>query len=192
MKLSLHTSRASSEPCFRSCDAIAGPGRSPMTQRANVVGEHSSLCPSPRDRAKRSRNNPVRSGGSRTCLMGSRGAAPGRSSQRRPSLAARTGHCAWPPLRTPNVAGVTCQNPNYLAAVPRAPIRPATTSNAEPMIDARLRRGVDVSWTSDGRGGGRRGSPAGVPPPQLGLLSVIASRRRPELANQSGTSQWGR
>jgi len=49
-------------------------------------------------------------------------------------------------------------NPNYLAAVPRALIRPATTSNAEPMIDDRLSRGVDASWTSDGRGGGRRGS----------------------------------
>ena len=30
-------------------------------------------------------------------------------------------------------------------------MRDATTSNANPMIDDRLRRGVDVSWTCDRR-----------------------------------------
>jgi len=42
----------------------------------------------------------------------------------------------------------------------KVPIRPATTLNAEPMIDDRLRRGVDVSWTlMDGAAGD-----GGLPP----------------------------
>jgi hypothetical protein len=34
---------------------------------------------------------------------------------------------------------------------------------------------VDRSWTSDGRGGGRRGSPARVPPARTELTSLIGS-----------------
>jgi hypothetical protein len=48
---------------------------------------------------------------------------------------------------------------------------------------------TDVLRPLEGSGAGDEGSPARVPLPQLGLLSAIASRRRPELANQSGTSQ---
>jgi hypothetical protein len=51
---------------------------------------------------------------------------------------------------------VARRGPNHLAAVPRAPNPPGDDIDAEPMIDGRLRRGVDASWTSDGRGGGRR------------------------------------
>jgi hypothetical protein len=52
---------------------------------------------------------------------------------------------------------------------------PGDDIDAEPMIDGRLRRGVDASWTSDGRGGGRRGSPARVPPARTELTSLIGS-----------------
>ncbi len=43
-------------------------------------------------------------------------------------------------------------------------MRDATTSKANPMLDDRLRRGVDASWTSHGRGDGRRVSNPQVQP----------------------------
>ena len=45
----------------------------------------------------------------------------------------------------------------------------------------------DRSWTSDGRGGGRRGSPARVPPARTELTSLIGSvRLREEVARGKG------
>ena len=52
--------------------------------------------------------------------------------------------------------------------------------DTESTIDGRLRRGVDVSWTSDGRGGGRRGSPARAPPTHTEHISRIALVRLPK------------
>ncbi len=60
-----------------------------------------------------------------------------------------------------------CGLQSYLVSVELSrlePYPPCDDIDAEPMMDDRLGRGVDVSWTSDGRGGGRRGSPAQVPP----------------------------
>jgi hypothetical protein len=78
------------------------------------------------------------------------------------------------------------------------PVRVVTGGLEEPGFDPQIHRGVltvsgeawTVWWTSDGRGGGRRGSPARVPPPQTGLPSAIGSPRRPELTNQAESS-WG-
>jgi hypothetical protein len=65
-------------------------------------------------------------------------------------------------------------------------MRHATTSAANPMIDDRLRRGVDASWTSDGRGGGRRGSLARVPTERTELTSLTGSvRLRKEVASSA-------
>ena len=48
-------------------------------------------------------------------------------------------------------------------------------------------RGGDMSWTSDGRGGGRRGSPAPVPLRLAELISLIGSARlREEVARGKG------
>ena len=46
-------------------------------------------------------------------------------------------------------------------------------------------------WPAPEPWGGRRGSPAGVPPHQLDLFLAIASRRRAELANQGGNEPIG-
>jgi hypothetical protein len=46
---------------------------------------------------------------------------------------------------------------------------------------------MDASWTSDGRGGGRRGSPARVPPARAELTSLIGSvPLREEVARGKG------
>ena len=60
--------------------------------------------------------------------------------------------------RPPYVHGCRARDLLYgkLGSQDSSPFPPCDDIDAEPMIDDRLRRGVDASWTSDGRGGGRR------------------------------------